>query len=249
MVLNGLANVLNDYQNHSLTKEQYMTLLRHYTLEQYKDGHPYIAEESHPDDGYWLVDVPGRSEDYFHSTYNDLIVTGLAGLRPREDGVAEINPLIDDSISYLCLEKIPYHGYSLTILWDKDDHFGHGTGLRLIANGIELAYSPTITHLLGQLPEFGDTNLDGVVDVDDLGALALHWGGSGDWTMGDFTDDGLVNIADLKLLAANWNLGGGASLSVDQLLALAGLPASAVPEPAALLPVAVAMAALRRRRR
>jgi hypothetical protein len=245
MVINGLANVLNDYEDHQLTKAQYMALLRQYTLQQYKDGQPYIAEEMHPDDGYWIVDLPQRSEDYFHSTYNDLIVTGLAGLRPREDNIAEINPLIDESIDYFCLEHIPYHGHSLTILWDRDDHFGRGTGLRLYGNGLELAYSPTIERLLAELPAFGDTNLDGVVDIADLGALASHWNSAGDWTTGDFTDDGRVNVADLKLLASNWNTGAGAAISLDQLLLIAGLPPIEVPEPASLIGVASLLLALR----
>ena len=33
-----------------------------------------------------------KSRYYNHSTFNDLIITGLIGLRPREDNTIEVNP-------------------------------------------------------------------------------------------------------------------------------------------------------------
>ena len=56
----------------------------------------------------------------------------------------------------------------------------------------------------------GDANLDGQVDIGDLGLLAGAWQQSGtDWFHGDFTYDGAVNIGDLGLLAGNWQKGVG----------------------------------------
>ncbi len=49
----------------------------------------------------------------------------------------------------------------------------------------------------------GDANLDGYVNVTDLGILATNYGitsGMG-WGEGDFTDDGAVNVNDLGILA------------------------------------------------
>ncbi len=53
----------------------------------------------------------------------------------------------------------------------------------------------------------GDANLDGLVDVGDLGILAGHWEQSGGalWIDGDFNGDGLVDVGDLGILAGNWN--------------------------------------------
>jgi hypothetical protein len=240
-----LANLIDHYSNHDMTRADYMALLRQYTLQQYKNGQPYIAEEYQPDDNYWLVDAPNRSEHYFHSTYNDLIITGLAGLRPREDDIVEINPMLDESIDYLCLENIPYHDYAITVLWDSTNHFGQGTGLRLIVNGMELAQSESISRLTATLPIFGDANLDGLVDEQDLIELATHWNAEATWTGGDFDNDGIVDIDDLLRLARNWD----SDLALTDALAAAGLPFATIPEPAALSLTTLMLLAITRRRR
>jgi autotransporter-associated beta strand protein len=56
----------------------------------------------------------------------------------------------------------------------------------------------------------GDANLDGKVDIGDLGLLAGAWQQSGKtWFDGDFTYNGIVDIGDLGLLAGNWQKGVG----------------------------------------
>jgi len=56
----------------------------------------------------------------------------------------------------------------------------------------------------------GDANVDGMVDVADLGALASHYGTTSGavWAQGDFDWNGTVDVADLGALATNY----GASL-------------------------------------
>ena len=62
-----------------------------------------------------------RSRYYNHSTFNDLMITGLIGLRPRMDNTVEVNPLIPEGKwDYFCLDNVLYHGRNLTILWDKE---------------------------------------------------------------------------------------------------------------------------------
>ncbi len=99
----------------------------------------------------------------------------------------------------------------------------------------------------------GDANLDGQVDISDLGALATAWQTSSVWTSGDFDYSGVVDISDLGLLATNWQRGVGAPLgpSFDEALASVGLPLTTVPEPsmAALLAFALAATTARSRRR
>jgi hypothetical protein len=59
----------------------------------------------------------------------------------------------------------------------------------------------------------GDANLDGAVDVGDLGILAANYGGSNKtWAQGDFNRDGLVDVGDLGILAANY---GSSNFSSD----------------------------------
>jgi hypothetical protein len=76
----------------------------------------------------------------------------------------------------------------------------------------------------------GDANLDGMVNIQDLLALATHYNSvsSQVWTSGDFNYDGAVNSADLALLARTWQAGVGAPL--DEPLASFGLPTTIVPE-------------------
>src|ERR1017187_511263 len=78
-----------------------------------------------------------RGKDYNHSTYCDLIITGLAGLRTRADEVIEVKPLVPDGTwDYFCLDNVLYHGRTLTILYDKSgNRYKKGKGLRVLANG------------------------------------------------------------------------------------------------------------------
>ena len=140
--LTGIANVLNNYNNKGiLNKDRYFDLFKKYTLTQYKNGRPYIAEAHDPETNVWTYDGAGHSEHYNHSTYNDLIITGLLGLRPRADNTLEVNPQIPDSWQYFILENIPYHGHLITILLDKaGNRYGQGNGFKIYQDG-SLLYS------------------------------------------------------------------------------------------------------------
>jgi autotransporter-associated beta strand protein len=85
----------------------------------------------------------------------------------------------------------------------------------------------------------GDANLDGTVDVGDLGALATSYGITGgmSWANGDFNQDHNVDVGDLGTLATNYgtSLGNGpAAGQVAQSLAVAAGGGAAVPEPGTL---------------
>jgi len=89
---------------------------------------PWIDEDQNPLTGEWLaralkIRKKGfyeRGEHYNHSGYADLLITGLAGLRPRADHTVEVNPLLPaGQWDWFCLDAIPYHGRVLTIVWDK----------------------------------------------------------------------------------------------------------------------------------
>ena len=148
LVLTGLANLLQGPDQPFITKQDYYTLLQNYARSQFKDGKPYVAENLNPDTGAWIADFPGRSEHYNHSTFADLIITGLAGLRPRADGKVEVNPLIPDSMSYLWLAGIPYQGRNISILWDQDNRRGLGSGLRVFEGDKQIGYSKALTRLV-----------------------------------------------------------------------------------------------------
>jgi hypothetical protein len=86
----------------------------------------------------------------------------------------------------------------------------------------------------------GDANADGIVDFEDLVALAQHYNvsdGLRRWSDGDFTSDGNVDFNDLVVLAQNYGAGGaGAAGAVPPPGATAAFAtdwAAALPEPSA----------------
>lgn len=174
VTLTALANVLNDYDQNVVTKRDYFETLAIYTRSHQRtreDGTtlPWIDENLHPHTGDWISRTrlkswkddtwdPGkggkeRGKDYNHSTYNDLIITGLVGLRPRLDHTVEVNPLLpDDTWDHFCLDHVKYHGRLLTILWDKTGkHYNKGQGLTVLADGKVIANAPTLQRVTGEL--------------------------------------------------------------------------------------------------
>jgi autotransporter-associated beta strand protein len=113
------------------------------------------------------------------------------------------------------------------------------------------AGQPGDTAVLIKYTYFGDSNLDGQVDVADLGALATAWQTVGTWINGDFDYNNTIDVNDLGLLATNWQDGVGNPLgpSLAEALAELGLPQVSVPEPGSLAVFASAALTLCRRRR
>jgi hypothetical protein len=97
-----------------------------YTHCQRYDGKPYIGEYLDEMTGQWLKGRQERSRYYNQSTFADLVITGLVGLRPRPDETVEVHPLLPDGLwDWFCLDGVKYHGRTLTVVWDKD---GNATG-------------------------------------------------------------------------------------------------------------------------
>jgi hypothetical protein len=146
--LTAMANLLNNYTQSYITNADYFDILKKFSNTQYKSGSPYIAENAHPDTGAWICDAANHSEHYNHSNYCDLIITGLAGLRPRADNTIEVNPLFPTTWTYFCAEDIPYHGHFVTILWNQSgSRYGKGAGLRVYVDNVQVASSASITKL------------------------------------------------------------------------------------------------------
>lgn len=100
-------------------------------------GKPYIGEYLDETTGYWLKGDQERSRYYNHSTFCDLIITGIVGLRPRADQTIEVRPITPaGKWQYFCLDKVRYHGHDLTILYDQDGSRYHvGKGLQVWVDG------------------------------------------------------------------------------------------------------------------
>ena len=148
--LTAMANFMNNYPQTVLSDSVYFRQMELYVESQYHRGRPYIGEYLDEVTGYWLKGDQERSRYYNHSTFNDLMITGLIGLRPRLDDTIEINPLIPaDKWDWFCLDNVLYHGHNLTILWDKNgDRYHCGKGLRIFVNGKEAGHADTLTRLV-----------------------------------------------------------------------------------------------------
>ncbi|MEI6073105.1 MAG: glycosyl hydrolase family 65 protein, partial [Verrucomicrobiae bacterium] len=93
-----------------------------------------------------------RGKDYNHSTYCDLIINGLIGIRPQEDDTIAINPLAPDTWDYFCLDGVRYHGRAITVLFDRTGQkYRKGKGLRILADGKEIAAAASLSPLRGRL--------------------------------------------------------------------------------------------------
>lgn len=153
--LTALGNLLNDYRAHdSMNIQTYFDAMRVYARSHVKDGKPYIGEYQHPETGAWLKGDNPRSRFYNHSTFADLVINGLVGLRPRGDDTIEVNPLIPDNTwGWFCLDGVPYHGRILTILWDKDgSRYHRGRGLVVLVDDQRIAQSNSLKKVTGKLP-------------------------------------------------------------------------------------------------
>ena len=151
IALTGLANHLHAIGNgpeFTRRRASFNRLLHQYAAAQTRkleDGRvvPWIDENMDPFTGEWLARailikqrkgkpgfVPERGKDYNHSSFCDIVVEGLCGFIPREDGKIEIKPLAPPEWDWWCLDGVRYHGRDVTVLYDKyGTRYGHGTGL------------------------------------------------------------------------------------------------------------------------
>ena len=159
-VLTALANLLDDYSQSVITRADYVRLLRQYTHQHYSSpDHADVQEDYNPDTGAPIVGL-ARSHHYNHSTYVDLVVTGLIGIRPRADENLELDPLIttdskakEAPIRYFDLQNVAYHGHDVSVIYDSDgSRYGIGRGLFVFVDGHCLLKSGALARTLIPLP-------------------------------------------------------------------------------------------------
>jgi hypothetical protein len=152
--LKGLAQVLQNRDQSVISAEDYWRLLSIYARTHRKQGRPYLAEACHPDTGSFEGhDGYNHSEHYFHSGFCDLVITGLVGVLPRDDGSLALRPLAPVSWDYFCLEDLPWRGHRLTVIWDRTgQHYGMTPGFSVRVDGREAAHRDTLGPL--EVPAF-----------------------------------------------------------------------------------------------
>jgi hypothetical protein len=113
--LTAMQNLLRRYEQTFVTNSDYVRELSKYAASHRRDGKPSISE---------VVRDPYQpqmcgSEHYNHSTFCDLVITGLAGIAPRPDNILEISPLFPGGWDYFNLDGVNYHNHIVTIAWDR----------------------------------------------------------------------------------------------------------------------------------
>lgn len=158
ITLTALANLLNDYTQDYISKDDYLMLLQQYSRSHFlltEDGRylPWIDEVMNPYTGDWIArsnkrrdgkEPVERGKDYNHSSFNDLVISGLIGIRPSEGTTLVINPLISEGRwEYFCLDKVLYQGKEITVYYDKTGlRYNKGKGFFVLVNGKEVFQSP-----------------------------------------------------------------------------------------------------------
>lgn len=153
--LKAMSNVLNEYKNiNEVSKEDYFKMFKNFALTHRKERKPYIAEALHPDTGSFSGhDVVGHSEHYYHSSYIDLVISDLIGLKAQADDSIIVKPLTPKEWDYFLLEGVQYHGHTISIIWDKTgEKYNKGQGFQIISDGKKIASSRTVSELKAHLP-------------------------------------------------------------------------------------------------
>jgi hypothetical protein len=143
--LSAVIEYLNTTENPTITPADFTRLLLQYAYSHRdEDGTPFLDENMDPDTGIWLArailkewagkDVQ-RGQHYNHSSFIDLVITGLCGIRPADGDELTIHPL-GTSLDNFTLEGVRYHGHTLGVAWDKQ------SGLTVTVDGEQKAFVP-----------------------------------------------------------------------------------------------------------
>lgn len=151
--LTAVIEYLHTSEQPTITPDEFMSLLLSYAYSHRdEDGTPWIDENMHPDTGIWLArsllrrdenyKLKDRGRHYNHSTFIDLVMTGLCGICPDEGDALRIHPL-GTSLRSFSVSGVHYHGHVLDIDWTKS------AGLKVTVDGtreyIDTAEHPDLT--------------------------------------------------------------------------------------------------------
>lgn len=150
--LTGMYRSLHRFGENVLTKERFLEVLNTYSNSHRLDGQCWIDENLNPFTGDWISrtrlmswengtwsDGKGgveRGKDYNHSTFADLVISGLVGLGTDDKGNIEVKPLVPDGVwDWWCLRDARIAGKNVTVVYDKTGkHYGVGKGMKVFIN-------------------------------------------------------------------------------------------------------------------
>ena len=109
----------------------------------------WVAEAGCSEDGQW-TDNWREGYKYLHSSYLDIIATGVAGLMPQAGSSSPpqllVQPLqpTDGELMYWALDGVIVGGRTVTVLWDATGaRYGRGVGLAVLLDGVLAAHADT----------------------------------------------------------------------------------------------------------
>lgn len=147
----SMANVLRNYKQSYVSTKDYFDALLTYAGEHQKDGKPYIGEYHDEKTGAWLRNggKNPRSRYYNHSSFCDLVITGLVGICPQADDSIVVHPLVPaDTWEWFALDNVSYHGRKVTVIWDKTGKkYKRGRGLSVFVDGKLIAHSKSLERI------------------------------------------------------------------------------------------------------
>lgn len=176
LALGGMRNLLHYYNQDVIGKKDFLNAMKIYAHSQhrtlpYGEVIPWIGESLHPQSGLWLsraialdMDIPivakqsfkdknaavVRGKDYNHSSYCDLVISGLVGLVIGEDGTVTVDPLIPvNEWDWFCLDGLVYKDKTLSIVYDKSgEKYEVKSGLSVLVDGERVAHSKKLKRLV-----------------------------------------------------------------------------------------------------
>lgn len=150
--LTGLANLLRNQEQDFVSKRDYFEQLLTYARSHQQDGVAYIGEYLDETTGEWLItgEKEKRSRFYNHSTFCDLVISGLVGIVPWHTDSLAVDPLLpDDAWDWFCLDGVPYHGHSVTVIWDRTgQRYRRGVGFIVMVDGEIVAQTDQLRRVI-----------------------------------------------------------------------------------------------------
>lgn len=145
--LTAMGNVVANYPGGEKYKEAYTQLVKQYAFLHRRikeDGSivPWIDEVKHPlreewssreilKNWGWKQEKGGyeRGKDYNHSTFCDIILSGLLGIQCNGEELT-VKPCIPEEWEYFKVENLHFRGNTYTIRYDKTgEKYHHGKGI------------------------------------------------------------------------------------------------------------------------
>jgi hypothetical protein len=115
-------------------------------------GRAWLAEAGCAEDAQW-TDAWREGYRYLHSSFIDIVATGVAGLRPAAASARALTvaPLQagDAAVPWWCFDGAVVGGHIVTVFWDAAGaRYGRGKGLSVLLDGVLAAHADSVEAVL-----------------------------------------------------------------------------------------------------